>query len=288
MLTDAVAKLACPHCGGALTQVHAALRCAAGHSFDIARQGYVSLLGGRGTAASGDSAQMVAARARFLDAGHYAALTDAVAAQVAQVLAGTTGPCVLDVGAGTGHYLAAVLQRSPHAVGVAVDASKAAARRAASAHPRAASVLADTWQALPVLDGAVDVAMTVFAPRGVAQLHRVLRGDGTLFVLTPTVRHLQELVGPLELLHVDEHKPERLQRTMSAFTRCSHTELEFPMSLGHGDVEALVGMGPSAWHANAAVRAERVARLPEPSTVTVSVVLSQYQPNGQYQPSTEA
>ena len=47
-----------------------ALRCPRRHSFDIARQGYVDLRAGRAPHA-GDTAEMVAARADFLAAGHY-------------------------------------------------------------------------------------------------------------------------------------------------------------------------------------------------------------------------
>jgi len=270
---DVVSLLACPHCAQPLTQVGAALRCVREHSFDIARQGYVNLLGGAGHAASGDTAEMVADRRRFLDAGHYAPLMDALAGHVG-VRRATS---VLDVGAGTGHYLAAVLEQSPSAVGLAVDASKAAARAAARVHQRADSVLADTWQQLPVRNDSIDVALTVFAPRRAAELRRVLRGDGMLFVLTPTARHLREVVGPLQLLQVDERKPERLEQAMSGFfSERQHTELEFTMSLNHDDLAALVGMGPSAWHAGAQVRAARIAVVPEPMTVTGSVVLTEY------------
>ena len=62
--------------------------------------------------------------------------------------AAPTGP-LLDLGAGTGQYLAHVLERLPGEVGLALDVSKYASRRAAKAHPRASAVLADAWQALP-------------------------------------------------------------------------------------------------------------------------------------------
>ena len=52
---------------------------------------------------------------------------------------------MLDLGGGTGHHLAAVLDRAPDAVGVVLDSSAYAARRAARAHPRALAVVADSW-----------------------------------------------------------------------------------------------------------------------------------------------
>lgn len=279
MLSDVVAVLACPHCAGRLTERGGALACSEGHSFDIARQGYVSLLSGSGQAATGDTAAMVAARTRFLDAGHYRPLLDAVAAEVARVQQRHPGGCVLDVGAGAGHYLAAALERAPAALGVAVDASKPAARRAARCHPRAASVLADAWRQLPVADSSVGVALTVFAPRSPTELNRVLTDEGALVVLTPTPHHLRELVEPLAMLHVDARKPERLERAMDGyFARRRQTMLEFTMSLSRKDIADLVGMGPSAWHATEAHRREQIAGLPGPLTVTASVVVSVYQP----------
>jgi 23S rRNA (guanine745-N1)-methyltransferase len=51
---------------------------------------------------------------------------------------------------------------------------------------------------------------------------------------------------------------------------------EFAMSLGHDDVLALVGMGPSAWHVDAAVVSDRVSELPAPVRVTASVTVTSY------------
>ncbi|MEV4567342.1 putative RNA methyltransferase [Nonomuraea sp. NPDC049419] len=82
MLADIVEHLICPVCRADLRLDGAALRCAAGHSFDVARQGYVSLLVGSRPPGTADSAAMVAARAEFLDKGHYAPLADALAGAV--------------------------------------------------------------------------------------------------------------------------------------------------------------------------------------------------------------
>lgn len=276
MLADAVTLLACPHCGAHLDEADGALLCGSGHSFDIARQGYVSLLAGA-SKITGDSAEMIAARAEFLDAGHFDGLRAAVADATAA--AGVDAPAVLEVGAGTGHYLATVLDALPGAVGIGVDVSKAAARRLARSHPRAAAVVADVWTQLPVQDGAVSHALSIFAPRNAGELRRVLRSDGELVVLTPTDRHLHELVAHLSMVRVDENKTERLGAALAGhFDRISRVAVEYPMTLSHAEARHLVGMGPSARHLGPVALADAIGELPEPVTVTASVTVSRYRP----------
>src|SRR5688500_14548478 len=129
MDADVLAYLRCPVCGEPLGAAPGVLRCPRGHSFDVARQGYVNLSTGRSPHA-GDSAEMVTARAEFLDAGHYDFISVALAAAAR---AGYHGGLVLDAGAGTGRHLAAVLDALPAAPGLALDVSKPALRRAARA-----------------------------------------------------------------------------------------------------------------------------------------------------------
>lgn len=278
MLTDALDLLACPHCGGDLDESEGALLCGRGHSFDIARQGYVSLLSGA-SKITGDSAEMIAARAAFLDGGHFDPLRAAVADAAAADAAGVPDPAVLEVGAGTGHYLATVLDALPGARGLGVDVSKAAARRLARSHPRAAAVVADIWTQLPVRDHAVSHALSIFAPRNAIELRRVLRADGELVVLTPTTRHLHELVDLLSLVRVDENKTARLGASLGGhFDRVARAGVEYPMALTHTQVDQLVGMGPSARHLGEQARAEAIAALPATVTVTASVTVSRYRP----------
>src|SRR3954453_19543179 len=203
----AVSLLACPVCGAGMTAVADGLRCAAGHAFDRARQGHVTLLPPGHRPPSADSAEMVADRVAFLAGGHYAGVTGAL---TTAVLADGPPATLLDLGGGTGHHLAAVLDRLPAAVGLVLDSSPYAARRAAKAHPRAISVVADTWARLPVRDGALDRVLVVFAPRNGPEIPRVLRPRGRLVVVTPAADHLAQLVGPLGVLRVDPDKAARL------------------------------------------------------------------------------
>ena len=78
----------CPLCDGPLTREEVpttggggavSLCCATGgHSFDVARGGHVNLLRTGGPRVEGDTLEMLQARRRFLQAGHYAEVSDRV------------------------------------------------------------------------------------------------------------------------------------------------------------------------------------------------------------------
>jgi 23S rRNA (guanine745-N1)-methyltransferase len=100
---------------------------------------------------------------------------------------------------------------------------------------------------------------------------------GALVVVTPTRRHLAELVPAVGMLTVGERKRERLEsRLGGAFAAEGETAVERGLSLDHRDLADVVAMGPSARHLEAGQVAERVAELPEPYDVTVSVRLATY------------
>ena len=276
MLAEVVPYLRCPVCGAGLA-LHAGtgngLACPRGHSFNRARQGYVDLTAGP-VRHPGDGAEMVAARAGFLAAGHYGFIS----AGLAEAAPSGTG-LVVDVGAGTGAHLAAVLDARPEAVGLAVDVSRYALRRAARSHLRAAAVRADAWAGLPLRDRSARLLLNVFAPRHGAEFARVLRADGLLLVVTPEPDHLVELVTALDLLRVDPSKEDRLAAGLEKwFAPVSSTPLRRRLSLDHAAVGALVGMGPSAWHTDPEQVAARLPSLPVPVEVTASVRIGAYAP----------
>jgi 23S rRNA (guanine745-N1)-methyltransferase len=280
MLADVLPLLRCPHCGRTLAAGEVSVRCPAGHSFDLARQGYLSLLPGDARLGSADTAAMVAARERFLGAGHFEPLAEALTAEASRALAAGPDGAVLDLGAGTGRYLARALDRVPGRAGLALDLSKHALRRAARAHERIGAVAADAWRRLPVRDAAIALALSVFAPRNGAELARVLRPGGTLIVVTPSDRHLTELIEALGLLNVDEQKRVRLAAQLDPHLRpARESDLEWRLELGRAEVRDIVTMGPSARHADPAVLERGIAALSEPVAVTASVEMSVWLPS---------
>ena len=279
MLSDVVDLLRCPHCRLQM-QLHArVLRCGSGHSFDVARQGYVNLLPGRPATGTGDTPAMVAARTSFLAGDHFAHFADAVATATSDRPYGFDGSDVrpgepiAEIGAGTGYYLAHALRRR-EGVGVAVDVSTAAARRAAHAHERIGSVVADAWTSLPLADACLGAAVVAFAPRSGGELARVVRPGGRLVVLVPGADHLAELRTHLGLLAVDPRKAERLAAALGdAFRPESDDTLRWTTELDHDAVRNLVLMGPNALHQDQRRLTEAIAALPERTPVTVSGIL---------------
>lgn len=262
--------LRCPICQAGLALDDRRLACARGHSYDIARQGYVNLSTGRGDPGTGDTAAMVAARARFLARGHFAAIAEQVASTAA------AAGLVVDLAGGTGYYLSSVLDRGPATTGLCIDVSAPALRRAGRAHPRAAAIGADAWQDLPLVSGAATTVLSIFGPRNPAEIERILGPAGRLIVVAPTPRHLAELAGPVGMIGIDPRKSERQAATFDRFRAVGTEFISYPRALPHADAAAAVGMGPTASHVDAAAIAGRVAALPDPVLVTVAVEVTTY------------
>jgi 23S rRNA (guanine745-N1)-methyltransferase len=207
---------------------------------------------------------MVAARTEFLAAGHYAAISGALA----RAAGGIDAPGVIvDLGGGTGWHLAMVLDALPARAGIVVDTSPPALRRAARAHPRMAAVAADAWGPLPLHDDAAAIVLSVFAPRGAPEIRRVLAPGGVVLAVTPTERHLAELREPLGMLDVPGGKADRLAADLGLAERARHV-VEATLDLSAEEALLAARMGPAGFHDRA------VAELPRRVTATLSVELT--------------
>lgn len=277
MLSHIVDILADPNDGTALSGADdfSRLVSESGHSFDVAKQGYVTLAAGAGLKHKGDDMDMVNARETYLAMGHFAPFVEAVTGAVQDALdsasvAESTPASLLEVGAGTGYYLAHTLDSIAEARGVGLDISPHAAKHLAKCHPRVGAVVADVWERLPIRDESVDAISVVFAPRNPAEFQRVLAPGGQVIVLTPGAGHLDELREPLGILGVEEGKVERMYEQAEGFLEqaADPVDISFPIELDKASVAAQVGMSPSARHISAGELAERMAALPPTLTVT--------------------
>lgn len=246
-----------------------------GHSYDVARQGYVTLAGGAGLRYSGDDAQMIADRETFLSGGHFAPFVEAVTEHVQDVvdqagLSDDAQPVVCEIGAGTGYYLSHTLDSVAGSRGIGIDVSVHAAKRLAKCHPRVGAVIADAWARLPIADNSVDAITVIFAPRNAAEFARILKPKGQVIVLTADTGHLAELREPLGIIDVEAGKVDRMiEQAAGHLKPVGERDLvEFEMLLDQKSIASQIGMSPSVRHIKPEALAERIAALPEQMKVT--------------------
>jgi len=253
------ALLRCPVCRFELTATAGALICRNRHAFDLAREGYVNLLRGRRrrAAAGGDSHEQLLHRMAFLEAGHFDAIAATIVGHVEQ--ASTKPPFgqwfVLDAGSGTGHHLARIATvLSPPAIGLGVDISRDAARQAARRWPTLAFAVADLWTEWPVQDAAVDLLISVFAPKNFAEAARVLRPGGWLAVAYPGPDHMAELRDRFGLMRRHEPTGHRYTEAVKRFTGTPTIHrLRSQILLDDAAIRSAILMGPNARRISASV-----------------------------------
>nr|WP_199323427.1 methyltransferase domain-containing protein [Corynebacterium diphtheriae] len=284
-MSHVVDVLADPIDGSALTLVddNRRLVSESGHSFDIARQGYVTLAGGAGIRYVGDDSSMIHARETFLSGGHFAPFVEAVSNSVHLALdeanvPDDASPVICEVGAGTGYYLAHALDDIENSRGIGIDVSVPAAKMLSKCHPRVGAVVADAWSRLPLRDASIDAITVVFAPRNASEFARVLKPGGQVIVLTADAGHLEELREPLGIIGVEKGKVQRMiDQAAGNLVPVSDPEpIEFTMHLDQDSIASQIGMSPSARHIHPDVLGERIATLPSVMDVTARAMITRF------------
>lgn len=201
--------LLCPvrDCHMALARAERRLLCPSGHSFDVARSGYINLLQPqeRRSKRPGDSVAAVAARRRLHDRG----VTEPLLHAVAGMMAACPSDIVLDAGCGDGFYLGALARQigfDAHGVDISTPAVDAAARR----YPGCEWIVANADRFLPYRDHSFSIVLSITARMNAGEFRRVLRDDGSLLVALP---------APEDLIEIRGAGRDRVARTVETFAR---------------------------------------------------------------------
>lgn len=181
-------------CDEPLRRCDRSFACTRGHTFDIARSGYVNLLQpqDRRSSSPGDTRDAVEARARLVARGIGRSSLDTILSAVVARDFHAEVPEVVDIGCGGGDALHMLSVRRTIS-GVGIDLSVHAAELAARRYPSLTWVVANADRQLPLLDGRVSLVLSVHARRNPAECRRVLAADGLLLVATPAADDLIEL-----------------------------------------------------------------------------------------------
>jgi 23S rRNA (guanine745-N1)-methyltransferase len=179
--------------------------CSRGHSFDIARSGYVNLLQPQDKRSKnpGDTAEAVAARRRLHDRGVTATLFEGIR----EIAAATAEDVVLDAGCGEGFYLGSFRQRTTcqaHGVDISIPAIDAAARR----YTDCEWIVANADRFIPYADKTFSLVMSITARMNPEEFRRVLKPEGRLFVA---------IAAPDDFVELRGAGRERAERTVETF-----------------------------------------------------------------------
>ena len=193
--------LVCPVCGGGLglTAAGRSLACSAGHSFDIARQGYVNLY--RGKPVNEYSKESFRQRQQILEKGMYAHILEEICSFLQAVCGAGRPRLLLDAGCGEGSYTREIAARLGgcgldfYGVDLSRDSVQLAASTANQAGGAASAIkwlVADIGH-LPVRDGSVDFLLDIFTSAIYEEFQRILSPDGYLIKVIPGEGHVKEL-----------------------------------------------------------------------------------------------
>ncbi len=191
-ITDA---LICPCCGAktALSENLKSLVCSGerAHCFDISSVGHINFDSRH--SGGGDSKAAVLSRKRFLDAGYYEKVSDAVNEILRDYL--SPNSFVVDAGCGEGYYTCRAAECGFVSVGfdiskeAIISASKRAKRQGCS---NAFFGVASVFE-MPIANCSADAVVNIFAPCAESEYSRVLKDGGFLVIAYAGREHLMGL-----------------------------------------------------------------------------------------------
>ncbi len=193
-------NLACPIDKLELLDKGKFYQCSNGHTFDIAKQGYINLLPVQHKKSKdpGDSKAMVEARTCFLDSGFYKPIAEELSKIILSNLSKDKDLCMLDAGCGEGYYLNQVINSAQmfddeRAISfIGMDISKPAII-AANKRNKQVSWVVGTNSQPPIMDQTVDLIFSVFGFHSFSGFKNTLKPDGKVILVEPGDKHLQEL-----------------------------------------------------------------------------------------------
>ena len=266
-------NLACPIDGYRLEQTDKQYVCENGHTFDIARQGYVNLLPvqHKRSKQPGDSKAMVLSRTHFLDTGIYQSiakkLIEIVSAPIINDKSlndkstyykrlGDKDYCFLDAGCGEGYYFDALLKSLVENTGannlsfIGLDISKDAIIQATKRNKQITWIVGTNRQ-LPVVDESIDIILCLFGFLSVEGFNKALKPGGKVVLVDPGPDHLKEL---REIIYPEVNKvsqSDSAQMELSGFSSLNAERLQFKTTVTNNEqINHLLIMTPHFYRAS--------------------------------------
>jgi len=261
-------SVVCPVCSETLVRSGRSYTCRNRHNFDLSKEAYLSLLHGRNNYQQvGDDKRMIQARVRVHQLPAFLELAKAMTGFCPQL---NPRHSILDIGCGDGFFLDQMTRSAPTPCqGVGIDISKEALAKAARNYPSLFFVRTDASHIrLPFENSSFELVLSVFAPRPIDEIQRVLRADGAWLIVTATQDHLKEIRAFLPLAAIGTGKLEA--PTSRAYSILKSGALNQELLVAGQDLVAMVEMSPSIHRLRREFGDSWTERLPPELKVTFS------------------
>lgn len=271
-------NLACPIDGNKLEQNDGQLVCENGHTFDIARQGYVNLLPvqHKRSKQPGDSKAMVLARTAFLNSGIYEPIANKLTEIISAQITTDKETCFLDAGCGEGYYFDAIFRtldehKNTNKLSfIGLDISKDAIIQA-SKRNKQISWLVGTNRQPPIEDASVDIILCLFGFLSLDAFNKALKPDGKIIIVDPGPEHLKEL---REIIYPEIKKSDKSntsQNEIKGFALLKSEDVTFKAKITNNEkINQLLIMTPHFYRASKEGK-QKAANLNE-LDITINVI----------------
>ncbi|MGV3162991.1 methyltransferase domain-containing protein [Streptococcus hyovaginalis] len=238
----------CPICQQTFSAQEKRFVCPQGHSFDMAKQGYINLLRNAKKDKHYDK-RSFEERHQILESGFYDHILEAVA-QLG--LSETKNQVILDVACGEGYYARQLAQMGKNTV-LAFDLSKDSITLAAKKDKdKDVAWFVGDLAKLPLADHSVDLILDIFSPANYQEFKRVLKPGGKIIKVVTASQHVTELrQAALEQLQTKNYSNAKIISHFSqAFPhyRSNHVSQSFPATIDI--LKSFAQMTPLFFHVN--------------------------------------
>lgn len=236
----------CPYCEHKFSiQDEKTLVCPNGHSFDLAKQGYVNLL--THPVQSMYDQKLFEARKQVLDAMLYADVYDVILEQMKDLPEVMT---VLDTGCGEGTHLFKLKEQcKQEMIATGIDLSKEGILTAAKNYTDLLWVVGDLAKS-PYRSAQFDVILNILSPANYEEFKRLLKPNGKVIKVVPQSGYLQELRKQFYATSEKEaySNNQTVERFKESFPHVDIFHITTTKKISTELVPLLAHMTPMGWH----------------------------------------
>jgi 23S rRNA (guanine745-N1)-methyltransferase len=244
----------CPICSQAMTIIDLkSLVCSQGHTFDIAKQGYLNLL--THPLNTHYDKELFDSRRIIAESGFFDPLNEVINELIQNHIRPTNRETLklLDTGCGEGSNLAHIVQRSKtqfpvDVLGTGIDIAKEGIMAAAKTYANMIWCVADLARS-PFQEHTFDCILNILSPANYGEFNRLLTENGLIIKVFPQNQYLKEL---REVFYEEEEKQlysneKTLARFRDSFQIIDQASLHYDFPLSDSLIPHLIRMTPLSW-----------------------------------------